>query len=186
MIEADLARRDFTVNAMALRLSADDDDPELIDPFGGAADLVARVLRTPLSPDESFSDDPLRMMRAARFVARYGLEPEPELVDAIRHLGDRLSIVSAERVRDELDKLLVVPDPSPGSVAAGGHRPGRRRSCPSCRPCASSRIRSTATRTCWPTPSRWWPRPGPSASCAWPRCCTTWASPRPAPSGPTA
>ena len=113
-VEADLARRDFTVNAMALRLSAGDDDPELIDPFDGAADLVAKVLRTPLSPDESFTDDPLRMMRAARFVARYGLEPRPELVDAIRQMGDRLRIVSAERVRDELDKLLVVPDPSPG------------------------------------------------------------------------
>ena len=114
VVEADLARRDFTVNAMALRLSAGDDDPELIDPFDGAADLVAKVLRTPLSPGESFTDDPLRMMRAARFVARYGLEPEPELVDAIRQLGERLRIVSVERVRDELDKLLVVPDPSPG------------------------------------------------------------------------
>jgi len=114
VVEADLARRDFTVNAMALRLGADGDDPELIDPFGGAADLAARVLRTPLSPTESFSDDPLRMMRAARFVARYGLVPEPDLLEAIASMGDRLSIVSAERVRDELDKLLVVPDPSPG------------------------------------------------------------------------
>ncbi len=113
-VEADLARRDFTVNAMALRLSADDRDPELIDPFEGAADLVAKVLRTPLSPDESFTDDPLRMLRAARFVARYGLVPRPELVDAIRQLGERLRIVSVERVRDELDKLLVVRDPSPG------------------------------------------------------------------------
>ncbi len=113
-IEADLARRDFTVNAMALRLVVDGGDPELIDPFDGAADLVAHVLRTPLEPAESFSDDPLRMLRAARFVARYGLEPRPELVAAIRDLADRLSIVSAERIRDELDKLLVVADPSPG------------------------------------------------------------------------
>jgi poly(A) polymerase len=114
-IEADLSRRDFTVNAMALRLGGSpDEEPELIDPFGGAADLVAGVLRTPLSPAESFSDDPLRMLRAARFVAGYGLEPEPELVDAIRDMADRMSIVSAERIRDELDKLLVVEDPSPG------------------------------------------------------------------------
>ena len=114
-IEHDLSRRDFTVNAMALRLGgAPDVEPELIDPFGGAADLVAGVLRTPRSPAESFSDDPLRMLRAARFVAGYGLEPEPDLVAAIRDMGDRLSIVSAERIRDELDKLLVVADPSPG------------------------------------------------------------------------
>jgi poly(A) polymerase len=109
-IEADLSRRDFTINAMALALP----EPELIDPFGGAADLAAGVLRTPLSPQESFSDDPLRMMRAARFIARYGLEPEPGLLDAVREMRDRLEIVSAERIRDELDKLLVVDDPSPG------------------------------------------------------------------------
>jgi poly(A) polymerase len=114
-IEADLARRDFTVNAMALRLTGDPTgDPELIDPFGGAGDLAAGILRTPLSPTESFTDDPLRMLRAARFVAGYGLEPTPELVQAVRQLGDRLAIVSAERIRDELDKLLVVADPSPG------------------------------------------------------------------------
>ena len=110
VIDADLSRRDFTVNAMALSLP----DPQLIDPFGGAADLGAGVLRTPLAPEESFTDDPLRMLRAARFVAGYGLTPEPALVDAIRSMADRLEIVSAERVRDELDKLLVVDDPSPG------------------------------------------------------------------------
>ena len=109
-IEADLSRRDFTINAMALALP----DPELIDPFGGAADLAAGVLRTPLSPQESFSDDPLRMMRAARFIAKYGLDPDPALVAAVDEMRDRLEIVSAERVRDELDKLLVVDDPAPG------------------------------------------------------------------------
>ena len=109
-IEADLSRRDFTVNAMALALP----DPELIDPFGGAADLAAGVLRTPLAPAESFSDDPLRMLRAARFIAAYGLTPELALIEAIGPLRDRLAIVSAERIRDELDKLLVVGDPSPG------------------------------------------------------------------------
>jgi poly(A) polymerase len=108
-IEVDLSRRDFTVNAMALRLP----DLELIDPFGGSDDLAARRLRTPLSPEESFSDDPLRMMRAARFVA-LGLEPDRALVEAVRHMHDRLAIVSAERIRDELDKLVVVRRASPG------------------------------------------------------------------------
>ena len=109
-IEQDLARRDFTVNAMALRVP----DPELIDPFGGAADLAAKRLRTPMSPDVSFADDPLRMLRAARFIAGYHLEPDPELVRSVRANADRLEIVSAERIRDELDKLLVVDDPSAG------------------------------------------------------------------------
>jgi poly(A) polymerase len=107
-IEDDLARRDFTVNAMALRLP----DLELIDPFGGLADLAAHRLRTPLDPDVSFADDPLRMLRAARFMAKLDLEPTGELVAAVRAGHGRLSIVSAERVRDELDKIMVVPVPS--------------------------------------------------------------------------
>ena len=109
-VEADLSRRDFTVNAMALSLP----EPELIDPFGGTVDLAAKRLRTPLSPDESFSDDPLRMLRAARFLAGYDLEPDPDLVDAVKRLHERLEIVSAERIRDELDKLLVVDRPGRG------------------------------------------------------------------------
>jgi len=107
-VEDDLARRDFTVNAMALRLP----DLELIDPFGGLADLSEGRLRTPLDPEVSFLDDPLRMLRAARFVAKPGLEPDPALVDAIRAGHERLGIVSAERVRDELDKIMVLPRPS--------------------------------------------------------------------------
>jgi poly(A) polymerase len=114
-VEADLARRDFTVNAMALRVTGQPgEEPELIDPFGGVADLGAGVLRTPLEPDVAFTDDPLRMLRAARFIAGYGLAPEPALVEAVERLVSRLEIVSAERVRDELSKLLVVPDPSVG------------------------------------------------------------------------
>ncbi len=109
-IETDLSRRDFTVNAMALRLP----DPELIDPFGGAVDLAARRLRTPLDPDESFLDDPLRMLRVARFVAQLALVPDDAAVDAMVRLRHRLEIVSAERIRDELSKLLLVPDPSAG------------------------------------------------------------------------
>jgi poly(A) polymerase len=109
-VAEDLARRDFTVNAMALRLP----DVELIDPHGGVADLAAGVLRTPLAPEVSFSDDPLRMLRAARFVAGYGLVPDPVVLAAVADMRGRLDIVSAERLRDELSKLLVVDDPSAG------------------------------------------------------------------------
>ncbi len=112
-LETDLSRRDFTVNAMALALG--DDDPTLVDPFNGFEDLlVHRRLKTPLDPEVSFLDDPLRMLRAARFIAAHGLEPEPGLTAAITELKGRLEIVSAERIADELSKLLVVPDPSPG------------------------------------------------------------------------
>jgi len=107
-IEDDLSRRDFTVNAMALRLP----ELELLDPFGGLADLAAHRLRTPLDPEVAFADDPLRMLRAARFMARLDLEPTDELVAAVRSGHDRLAIVSAERIRDELDRIMVVPVPS--------------------------------------------------------------------------
>lgn len=111
-IETDLSRRDFTINAMALEVTSD--DPTLVDPFEGVADLMSRTLRTPLDPDISFSDDPLRMMRAARFVAKLKMTPNPELVEAVRRMKDRLDIVSAERIRDELNKLIVVDSPSAG------------------------------------------------------------------------
>jgi poly(A) polymerase len=110
VVEADLSRRDFTVNAMALRLP----DFELIDPFDGIGDLAAKRLRTPLAPEESFADDPLRMLRAARFLAGYELVPDDALVAAVESMHSRLEIVSAERIRDELDKLMVVPRPGPG------------------------------------------------------------------------
>lgn len=109
-VVTDLSRRDFTVNAMALRLP----EPDLVDPFGGLADLAAHRLRTPREPSVSFLDDPLRMLRAARFVAGYALEPDPDLVDAIVEHRGRMEIVSVERIRDELSKLLVVDDPAPG------------------------------------------------------------------------
>jgi poly(A) polymerase len=109
-IQVDLSRRDFTVNAMALRLP----DLELIDPFNGLDDLAAGILRTPLGPDIAFDDDPLRMLRAARFMAGYGLRPEPELVEAVKTGHHRLSIVSAERIRSELDRLVMVETPSIG------------------------------------------------------------------------
>jgi poly(A) polymerase len=107
-VEVDLARRDFTINAMALRLP----ELELIDPFDGLADLSVHRLRTPLDPEESFADDPLRMLRAARFIAQLELEPDPPLVAAVKADHHRLSIVSAERIRDELDKIVMVPVPS--------------------------------------------------------------------------
>ena len=106
----DLARRDFTVNAMAI----DTADGALIDPHGGRDDLMAQVLRTPLDPAVSFGDDPLRMLRAARFIASHGLAPDDALVGAVEAMGDRLDIVSVERVRDEFEKLLLLDDPSEG------------------------------------------------------------------------
>ena len=109
-IEPDLARRDFTVNAMAIDLS----DRRLVDPFGGRADLDAGVLRTPLDPRISLSEDPLRMLRAARFIAGYHLTPEPELTAAVAAMADRIEIVSVERVRAELEKLLFLDDPGLG------------------------------------------------------------------------
>lgn len=113
-IEVDLSRRDFTVNAMALELTAGGDSPELVDPFDGIGDLMSKSLKTPLSPEVSFSDDPLRMLRAARFIAGYELQPTEVLVSAVEDMASRLEIVSAERIRDELDKLMVVDHPAAG------------------------------------------------------------------------
>jgi poly(A) polymerase len=109
-LEHDLERRDFTVNAMAVEVP----EGELVDPFGGRADLRAGVLRTPLSPEVSFSDDPLRMLRAARFISGYALTPDDALVGALARFVPRMAIVSVERRRDELDKLLAVDDPTEG------------------------------------------------------------------------
>jgi poly(A) polymerase len=109
-ITTDLSRRDFTINAIAIAL----DEPDLVDPHGGLDDLVARRLRTPLSPEISFGDDPLRMLRAARFVATLGFEPDAELLAAVEQMRERLRIISAERIRDELSKLLLADDPSAG------------------------------------------------------------------------
>ncbi len=109
-IEEDLVRRDFTVNAMAVALP----EKEFIDPHGGRDDLAARILRTPGTPEESFSDDPLRMMRAARFAAQLDFEVAPEVVTAMKEMAGRIDIVSAERVRDELNKLLLSAHPRKG------------------------------------------------------------------------
>ncbi|MCZ1008752.1 CCA tRNA nucleotidyltransferase [Streptomyces lydicus] len=109
-IEQDLVRRDFTVNAMAVLLP----QKEFVDPHDGLEDLAARVLRTPGTPEESFSDDPLRMMRAARFAAQLGFAVAPEVVAAMKAMSDRIEIVSAERVRDELNKLILSAHPREG------------------------------------------------------------------------
>ncbi len=112
-VEDDLARRDFTINAMALELTGDA-DPTLVDPHNGAIDLATSTLRTPDAPEISFNDDPLRMLRAARFIARFNMKPVDELVAAVQALAPRLEIVSAERIRDELDKLIVLDSPAAG------------------------------------------------------------------------
>ena len=109
-LTGDLGRRDFTVNAMAVTLP----DRGFEDPFGGIVDLAHRVLRTPGRPEDSFSDDPLRMMRAARFAAQLGFAVAPEVVAAMTAMADRIEIISAERVRDELVKLVCAPYPRRG------------------------------------------------------------------------
>jgi poly(A) polymerase len=109
-LQGDLSRRDFTVNALALRLPS----AEFVDEFGGLGDLAAGVLRTPVTPEQSFSDDPLRMMRAARFVAQLGFEADAATTAAMTAMAERIEIVSAERVRDELVKLVCGREPVAG------------------------------------------------------------------------
>lgn len=109
-LEGDLGRRDFTVNAMAVTL------PELtfVDPYDGVADLAGRLIRTPGRPEDSFDDDPLRMLRAARFAAQLGFTLDRLVVEAMTQMADRLEIVSAERIRDEFSKLMTSGDPRAG------------------------------------------------------------------------
>jgi poly(A) polymerase len=106
-LDEDLVRRDFTINAMAVRL------PEIVfvDPFGGVDDLFKRVIRTPREPELSFSDDPLRMMRAARFASQLGFTPVVDVLLAATEMADRINIVSAERIRDEFTKLIMGQNP---------------------------------------------------------------------------
>ena len=111
-IEGDLSRRDFTVNAMALELTTD--KPEFIDPFGGIEDLTKRILRTPASAEQSFSDDPLRMMRAARFAGQLDFSIDESVISAMQSMASRISIISAERVREEFVKLLMSNNPRLG------------------------------------------------------------------------
>jgi poly(A) polymerase len=111
-IEGDLSRRDFTVNAMALELTTK--EPKFIDPFGGIDDLAKKILRTPASAQQSFTDDPLRMMRAARFASQLNFEIHPDVLTAMSTMTSRISIISAERIRDEFIKLLMSDNPRIG------------------------------------------------------------------------
>lgn len=109
-LEGDLVRRDFTMNALALRLPS----LTLVDPSSGLDDLFARRLMTPSPPEQSFGDDPLRMLRAVRFAAQLGVDVDPAVLEAMVGMRERLSIVSAERIRDELVKMLLTPAPRRG------------------------------------------------------------------------
>ncbi|MEY3149378.1 MAG: hypothetical protein RL029_652 [Actinomycetota bacterium] len=111
-IQGDLLRRDFTVNAMAIELTTE--QPEFIDPHNGVNDLLRKVLRTPTKPEISFSDDPLRMLRAARFAAQLNFSIEDDVLNAMKEMADRLSIISAERIRDEFVKTLLSDNPRTG------------------------------------------------------------------------
>jgi poly(A) polymerase len=111
-IEGDLKRRDFTINAMALELTTD--SPTFIDLFNGITDLQNKIIKTPGKAEDSFSDDPLRMMRAARFMSQLNFAVDSSVIDAIKKMADRLSIISAERIRDEFVKTLMSPNPRIG------------------------------------------------------------------------
>jgi poly(A) polymerase len=111
-IEGDLKRRDFTINAMALELTTE--PPTFLDLFGGIADLESKLIKTPGAAEDSFSDDPLRMMRAARFMSQLNFDVDPSVITAIKKMADRLSIISAERIRDEFIKTLMSPNPRLG------------------------------------------------------------------------
>lgn len=113
-LEGDLRRRDFTVNAMALEIG--EKENTFVDPFGGLKDIVAKKIRTPISAEELFSEDPLRMMRAARFAAQLGFEVDDEVISAIKAMKERLTIISAERIRDEFVKTLMSTDPRRGLI----------------------------------------------------------------------
>ena len=112
-LKQDLLRRDFTVNAMALTLPG----REFVDPFGGLRDLVDQVIKTPGKPEDSFGDDPLRMLRAARFSSQLGFEIEPQTFEAMQAMKDRLEIISAERIQAELQKLMLGANPRKGLEA---------------------------------------------------------------------
>lgn len=113
-LEEDLSRRDFTVNAMARKITATGVSRKIVDPFNGQSDLKARLIKTPLEPNETFSEDPLRMLRAARFAAQLNFSIDKKTYAAIEPNVDRLNIVSKERIQEELFKLLAAPEPSIG------------------------------------------------------------------------
>ena len=180
--ETDLSRRDFTINAMAVRLP----DGGFVDPYGGVRHLAAKVLDTPLEPEVSFGDDPLRMLRAARFVSQLEVEPAPRVVAAIEAMVERMRIVSAERIAEELAKLLTGRARGHGPGAARRHEArrhlpaGARRPRARAGPGAPAQGRA-APHLCGRREHR--ARRGAAARRA---ACTTSASRRPARSRPTA
>jgi poly(A) polymerase len=111
-IESDLSRRDFTINAMALELTTD--EPTFIDLYNGVGDLENKLIKTPGKPEDSFSDDPLRMMRAARFMSQLNFTIDPAVIIAIKSMTARLEIISAERIRDEFIKIIMSDNPRLG------------------------------------------------------------------------
>jgi poly(A) polymerase len=111
-LEVDLSRRDFTINSMAIELTGD--KPEFVDPYDGVRDLLRKVIITPGAPEDSFNDDPLRALRAARFAAQLGFVIDPSVITAMKSIADRLSIISAERIRDEFVKILMSDNPRVG------------------------------------------------------------------------
>ncbi len=177
----DLRRRDFAVNAMAVSLP----DHAFHDPFGGAADAVARLLRTPARPEDSFSDDPLRMMRAARFAAQLEFDVDPSVFAAMTAMADRIEKVSAERVRDEFSKLMCSGAPRRGLALLVDTGLAARvlPELPKLRLESDEHFRHKDvyehTLTVVEQAMALEHAPGPIWCCGWRRCCTTSASRRP-------
>ena len=192
-LEGDLARRDFTANAMAVRIDADG-PAEFVDPLGGLAAIRQQMLDTPAAPEVSFGDDPLRMLRAARFVSQLGFSVAPRVRTAIEEMAPQLGRITVERVAAELDKMMLGDDPVAGVELMVEHRHGRcgaagdrgdaadhRRAPP-----AQGRLPAftdgagAGHRVRGPTL-----RAAPTWCCGGPRCCTTSASPPPVDTKPT-